>query len=269
MTQSHEPIERDRGATVVARSDVGIDERRPQRHGGDAGGIDLAQRPREHTDREVRLAPLEMGGGERECCLDVAVEAVQKLFGFLEAALSNPQVGEAHEGTRPKRAVSETPDPHGVAQRHVGFAPSAGGGEQPAVVRSTERCHGRQVSTGGDVLTDPDPLIGPVDVMRVLARREELAEDLLDHREVIDIASGHCRQGLVEEQHAFIDAVVVDEARAEIRERGELERRVAGLACVREGVSVVLFLDDSVRLEHPLVERHPPGLRARSFLGEQ
>ena len=94
-------------------------------------------------------------------------------------------------------------------------------------MRSTERGDGRQLSTRRDVLTDPDPLIGAVHIMRVLARREELAEDLLDHREVIDVASRHCRQGLVEEQHPFIDAVVVDEARAEIRERGELERRVA------------------------------------------
>ncbi len=128
---------------------------------------------------------------------------LEKLFGLLEAALSNPQLGQAHEGTRTKRAVSETPDPHGVAQRRVGFAPSAGRGEQPAVVRATERCHGRQLSTRRDVLTDPDPLIGPVHIVRVLARREELAEDLLDDREVIDIASRHCRQGLVEEQHAL------------------------------------------------------------------
>ncbi len=210
-----------------------------------------------------------MGGGERKRSLDVGVEAAQELFGFLEAALPNPQIGEPHECTRPEPAVSETPDPHGVAQRRVGFAPSAGGGEQPAIVGATERCHRGQLSAGGDVLTDPDPLIGPVHVVRVLACGEQLAEDLLDHREVIDIASRHGRQGLVEQQHAFIDAIVVDEARAEIRERGELERRVVRLAGVGERIPVVPFLDGLIRLEHALVQRHPPGLGAGSFIGEQ
>ena len=106
--------------------------------------------------------------------------------------------------------------------------------------------------------------------MCVLACREELAEDLLDHREVVDVASRHGRQRFVEEQHALIDAVVVDEARAEIRERWRTRAtsRHDWRAYARAS-SVVLLLDHSVRLEHALVERHPPGLRARTFVGEQ
>ena len=123
------------------------------------------------------------------------------------------------ERTGTKRAVAEPPDAHGIAERSVCFAPPAGRGQQAAVVRATERGHGRQVSAARDVLTDPDPLIGAVDVMCVLACREELAEDLLDHREVVDVASRHCRQRFVEEQHALVDSVVMHEARAEIRKR--------------------------------------------------
>ena len=57
-----------------------------------------------------RLASLEMGDGQGSCRLDIAIEAVQELLGFLEAALSNPQLSQAHEGARTKRAVAETPD---------------------------------------------------------------------------------------------------------------------------------------------------------------
>ena len=171
---------------------------------------------------------------QRSCCFGVTIEAVEELLGFFEATLSDPQVGQANQRARTKRAVPESPDPHGVAQRDVSFAPSSGRGQQTAVVRPAERGHGRQVPTRGDVLSDPDPLIGPVDVVRVLARREELAEDLLDDREVIDVPARYRGQRLVEQQHALIDAVVVDEARAEIRERCELERCVAGLARVSE-----------------------------------
>ena len=90
-------------------------------------------------------------------------------------------------------------------------------------MRAAERRHGRQLAPVGDRLADPDPLVGPGDVVGVLARREQLAEDLLEHEEVVDLAAGDAGERLVEEHHALLDAVVVDEAGAEVGEGVELE----------------------------------------------
>ena len=84
-----QPINRLRRFVTVARRDLCVHERSPQRSSPDAGGIDLAQRAREHNNRESRFASLEKGRGEWDCCLDMGVQTSQKLFGFLEATLSD------------------------------------------------------------------------------------------------------------------------------------------------------------------------------------
>ena len=78
-----------------------------------------------------------------------------------------------------------------------------------------------------DRLADPDPLVGAVHVVGVLARGEQLAEDLLEHEEVVDLAARDRGQRLVEQHHALLGAVGVHEARAEVGERHELEVGVA------------------------------------------
>ncbi len=90
-------------------------------------------------------------------------------------------------------------------------------------MRPAERRHGGQITASSDFLADLDPLIRPFNVMGVLACSKQLTEDLLDHSEIIDVASGHRRQGLVEQQHALINPIVVNQARAKVCQRRELE----------------------------------------------
>jgi hypothetical protein len=61
----------------------------------------------------------------------------------------------------------------------------------------------------------------------VLTGREELAEDLLDHLEVVDVVPGDGGERLVELQHALHGPVAVHQAGAEVGERDELEVDVA------------------------------------------
>ena len=59
--------------------------------------------------------------------------------------------------------------------------------------------------------------------MGVLAGGEQLTEDLLQRAEVVHLAASHRRQRLVEEHHALLGAVVVDQGGTEIRQRHELQ----------------------------------------------
>ena len=121
----------------------------------------------------------------------------------------------------------------------------------------------------GDRLADPDPLVGARHVVRVLAGREQLAEDLLEDAEVVDLAAGDRGERLVEEHHALLGPVGVDEARAEVGERHELQIGVAEPAGHLERLAEVLLLAGAVALEHAEVERHPPALGRLARLAEQ
>ena len=59
--------------------------------------------------------------------------------------------------------------------------------------------------------------------MGVLAGGEQLTEDLLQRAEVVHLAASHRRQRFIEEHHALIGAVVVDQGGTEIRQRNELQ----------------------------------------------
>ena len=100
----------------------------------------------------------------------------------------------------------------------------------------------RQVPALCDGFAHADPLIRPSDVVRVLARGEQLAEDLLDDEEVFDVATGDSGERLVEQQHPLLDAIVVHQARAEVGESRELEVGVAVPACFRQRVAKQRFL---------------------------
>ena len=97
-------------------------------------------------------------------------------------------------------------------------------------MRAAERRHRRQVPAGGDRLAHADPLVRPHHVVGVLACREQLAEDLLEDAEVVDLVAGDGGQRLVEQHHALLGAVAVDEAGAEVGEGHELEVGVTQLA---------------------------------------
>ena len=193
------------------------------------------------------LSLRELDRGERARRVGVAVETVEQLLGLLEASLADAQVGEPGERAAAQRAVTERPQPHGLGQRGIGLGPAPGRGEHAAVVRAAERRHRGKAASLGDRLADPDPLIGAGDVVGVLARREELAEDLLQHAEVVDVAARDRGERLVEEHHALLGPVGVHEARAEVGERHELEIAVAEAASHLEGLAKQLLLLDRGR----------------------
>jgi hypothetical protein len=70
-------------------------------------------------------------------------------------------------------------------------------------VGATERGDRGQVATGGDDFTHADPLVGARDVARVFARREQLAEDLLEDAEVVHLVARDGGERLVEHLHAL------------------------------------------------------------------
>ncbi len=97
--------------------------------------------------------------------------------------------------------------------------------------------------------------------MRVLARREELAEDLLQHDEVVDLSAGDRGERFIEEKHALVVAVGVDETRAQVRERHELEVAVVEVPSYLECASEEFVLPGAVAFEHAEAERDPTASR--------
>ena len=123
-----------------------------------------------------------------------------------------------------------------------------------------ERGHGGQPPPFGDRFADSNPFVGAGHVVCVLARREQLAEDLLEQAEVIDLASGHRGEGLVEQHHAFLDPAVVDEARTSVHERCDFEIDVASLTSDRQHALEALVLALPIGFEHPLRQVDPATL---------
>src|SRR5262245_44111164 len=98
-------------------------------------------------------------------------------------------------------------------------------------MRMAERGDCWQPISRGDGFTDTDPLVRTTYVVRVLARREQLAEDLLDGAYVVYLVADDRGERLVEQWHAVIGAIVVHQARAEVGHRGEFEIGVVIPAC--------------------------------------
>ena len=199
----------------------------------------------------------------------MTVETFEELFGFLEATLADAEVREPRECAAAQRAVPEGPQSHGVGERGVGFGPAPGGGEHAAVVGAAERRHRGKVAPRRDRLADPDPLIGAGDVLGALAGREELAEDLLQHAEVVDVAARDRRERLVEERHPLLGLVGVHEAGAEVGERDEFEITVAAPSTELERPLESHVLLRAVAFEHAGVERHPSGFDRFGVVAEQ
>ena len=183
---------------------------------------------------------------------------VEQLLGLLEPPLPDPQVGQPGERAATQVALTESPEPDGFGQRDVRLGPPTRRRQQPAVVRAAERRDRREPPSLGDRLTDADPLVRARDVVRALTRREELAEDLLQDTEVVDLTARHCRKRFVEQQHALFGPVGVDEARSEVGQRVELQVGVAEAASYLERLTEEDLLAGAVTLEHAALERHPP-----------
>ena len=90
--------------------------------------------------------------------------------------------------------------------------------------------------------------------MGVLAGGEQLTEDLLQRAEVVDLAASHRRQRFIEEHHALIGAVVVDQGGAEIRQRNELEVAVTHPSSNRKRVPKARLPPRPVGFPHANVE---------------
>ncbi len=93
--------------------------------------------------------------------------------------------------------------------------------------------------------------------MRVFARREQLAEDLSEDEEVVDLAARDTRERLVEEHHALLGPVPVHEARAQVGQTGQLQLEIPRAVRDLERVTEVLLLLYPIELEHAAVQGHP------------
>ena len=127
-------------------------------------------------------------------------------------------------------------------------------------MRAAEGRDSGQSSALGDHLADSDPLVGARHIVGVLACREELAEDLLEHEEVFDIAAGDGRERFVEQHHALFVAVAVHEAGTEIGQRHKLQICVALNSSDSQRLPKAHLLRRPVTLEHAEVQRNPPAL---------
>ena len=246
-----------------SRGKMHVDEERQHRRGGGARRVHLGEGALEDITGQPGVASREVDRRERtgRIRVRVRVDAVEQLVGLFEAALADAQVGKSHEcALAQPRAPAEAPDPDRLGERRVRFWPSSCRSEHTAVVSPAEGSDERQVPPLRDGLTHADPLVGPRDVVRVLARGEELAEHLFHHEEVVDVATSNSGQRLVEQHHPLLGAVPVHEARAEVGERGELEVGVAVPARLGQRRAELRFLAWSVVFEHADVQSHPAGL---------
>jgi hypothetical protein len=263
-------VEGGAGLAGGALVELDVDEQREQGGRRGAAGLDLGEGPLQDVAGARRLAGCEVDGRQRAGSVGVDVEADEEPAGLLQPALPDPQVGEPDERTRPQpRPLPQAPEAHGAGQRGVGLGPVAGRGHEPAVVGAAEGGHGREAAALGDRLADADPLLGPGDVVGVLAGREQLAEDLLQHHEVLDLVARHGGQRLVEQEHALLDPVGVHEAGAEVGQRDELQVHVADGAAHGDRLAQERLLPPLVRLEHAPVERDPPRLALIGGDGQQ
>ena len=216
-----------RGRRGVAGGQVEVDEEREEAGRGHAGAADLGERTLDHVGGQLVLAADVVQRGDGGGGFDrAAIDAGQQLLGVLEPALSQPELGQPDERGLALALGADRPESNGVGERGVGLGPPPGRGEETAVVGAAERRHVGDLAAGRDRLADPDPLVGPSDVVGVLAGREQLAEHLGEDEEVVDLATGDAGERLVEVHHALVDAVVVHEGGAEVGESVELE--VAG-----------------------------------------
>ncbi len=182
---------------VAPDGEMHVDEERQHRRGGGARRVHLGERALEDITGQPGLASREVDRRERtgRIRVRVRVDAIEQLLCLFEAALADAQVGKSHEcALAQPRAPAEAPEPDRLGERRVGFWPSAGRGEHTAVVSPAEGSDERQVPPLRDGFAHTDPLVGPRDVVRVLARREELAEHLFHDEEVVDVAAGERRR---------------------------------------------------------------------------
>ena len=105
--------------------------------------------------------------------------------------------------------------------------------------------------------------------MGVLAGGEQLAEDLLQRAEVVHLAAGYCRQGLVEERHALLGAVIVNQGGPQVGQGHELQIVVADPPTHIERCSKTRLPPRPVAFPHADVERHPPSLTGRGVATQQ
>ncbi len=243
-----------------ASSEMHVDQQRQHRRGSGARRVHLGQSALEDVARQPGLAAREVNRREGTGCIDVRVRmhSVEQLLRLFEATLADAQVGKPDERALAKaRTAAEPPQAYCFCEGRVGFWPPTRSGEHTSVVRAAERGDERQVSPLCDGFAHADPLVGPRDVVRVLTRGEQLAEDLLDDEEVFDFPAGDGRERLVEQQHPLLDAVAVHEARAEVGEGRELEVGVAVPAGFGQRVAEQCFLAHAIAFEHPDVEGDP------------
>jgi hypothetical protein len=115
--------------------------------------------------------------------------------------LAHPQIGETHQWVHAVAPVAVLECLDRVEQFRLGVCPPSQRYQDPAVVRlagGTDEVLPNDVAIG-----QPQPLLGPPDVGRVLTRAQQPAVDLSHGAVAGDLARRHRRHRLVEQLHAF------------------------------------------------------------------
>lgn len=248
---------------------VDIDEKAEQRDGLGARWVEAGQRPLDGVAGHFDGARGQLRSRPRPGRFGIVADAIQQLLGLLESPLPNPEVGQPDQRAGPQGSMPQAPEPDRFGEGFIGLGPAAGIRQDTAVVRAAERRHRGQPAARRDGFADPDPLVGPGHIMGPLTGREELAEDLLQGTEVIHVTSRHGCQGLVEQHHPLVCAVVVDHVGAEVGGGHELEVAITDLAGHLPRGPEVGVPKASIALEHARVERHPAGLGRRGALAQE
>ena len=253
-------VGRDGGVPDLANGEVGVDEQGEQGSGGGADGSTRAS-ARSRTSRASGASPLARWSAAMGAAASVS-RSTSTSARCCSASSRRPwrtlSVGQAGQGSTSLCPGAQGPQPHRLRQGGVCLRPAAGRGEEPAVVGAAEGRHRREPAAFGDGVADADPLVSSGDVVRSFAGREQLAEDLLEHHEVVHLIAGQRGQGLVEEEHPLLGAIDVDEGGAEVGKRVELEIGGAEASGDRERLAELRLASSRIGLEHPLVEGHPP-----------
>lgn len=171
--QAGEPF---RGPGRVVHGTVGqLDVHQQDEEGADVGPEHplLGQRSLEQVAGQRRPARGKVDGGQRSSAVGMVLEPLEQLGGLLEPTLAHPQIGEAHERGRAHPGIGAFEQAGSLVELELGLVPPTGGGEDPAVMGSTERRHADHVGTGDDLRRPPrpEPRPGPVRTRRTSRRR--------------------------------------------------------------------------------------------------
>jgi len=146
---------------------------------------------------------------------------LHEALGLLIPPLAHPQIGEPHQWVHPVAPIPALECLNRVEQLRLGVRPPSERNQDPAVVRLAGGSD--EVLPNDVTICQPQPLLGPPDVARVLTGAQQPAIDLSHGAVAGDLARRHRGHRLVEQLHAFTHAPRRNMGLAKQSQRLELE----------------------------------------------